>query len=121
MKWTKYQRKACANQTPFWLKDNWLKKDKRYKSFKTKKKKLGFYPFEIWNLDTTIVYFILPRLVLFREHLISVPYGLTKQEWADKLDTYISALQKYLSDDCNYNDIKPILHDFIEWFPALWN
>ena len=120
MKWTKFQRKACADKTPFWIKDNWAKKDERYKSFKKNKKELGVYPFELWNLDATIVYFILPRLVLFRKNLVAVPGGLTKQEWSDKLDSYISAFQKYLSDDCDYDEIKPVLHDFIEWFPALW-
>ena len=41
MKWTKFQRKACAGKTPFWIKDNWVKKDERYKSFKKQKKELG--------------------------------------------------------------------------------
>ena len=120
MKWTKYQKKACGGITPFWMDDR-FKKDKRYKSYRSRKKELGFYPFEIWNLDATIVFFILPRLMFFREKLIGIPGGLTEQEWAEKLDTYIAAFQNYLKDDCNYDEIKPVLHDFVEWFPALWN
>lgn len=47
MEWTKFQRKDCVGKTPFWIKDNWAKKDERYKSFKKQKKELGVYPFEL--------------------------------------------------------------------------
>ena len=67
-----------------------------------------------------IIYFILPRLKYFKETLCGVPMGMTEEEWKNKLDSYIETFQNYLQDGCTYNDIKPALHDFIEYLPDLW-
>lgn len=126
MKWTKYQKKACGNKTPFWKKENY-KKSVNYNAYKNRKKELGFYPFEVWNLDYTIAFFILPRLVYYRDIHPGAPDCYTEEEWNNKLDSYIEAFQKYLDDDYDdetrekmWNKIKPILHDFIDNLPCLW-
>lgn len=41
---------------------------------------------DIYNLDSTIARFILPRLKFFRKKICSCPYGFTLEEWKDSTD-----------------------------------
>ena len=122
MGWTKYQKDACGGYEPFWSKDD-FDKDEKMPYFKEKKDELGFYPFEIWNLDAEIVSFILPRLKYFREHHCSYPCDIESEEWDSRIDKYIEAFQDYLNLDNSeksLKDIMPILHEFIDDMSKLW-
>jgi len=120
MKWTKYQRKACGI-TPLYLGDDCYKKDSRYKEWREFKEEHGFYPFEVYQLDETIVTFILPRLVYFRDNFAHKPLHTSKVEYEAELDNYIKAFRTYLTDSLvDYETLKPILHDFIDRLPHLW-
>jgi hypothetical protein len=67
---------------------NWIKQKIRYWKFK---RKTGFYPLEIWNLNTAIAEFTLPRLKYFRDNLHSYPVGITMEKWHEILDDMIYA------------------------------
>lgn len=116
MKWTKYQKKACGGYTP-WADKDWLEHDTRRKEFEVFRKKHGFYPFELWNLDQEIISFILPRLVYYREHLVSIPGNMTLEEYEIKLDACIEALRHYLN---NKPWDEKAFNDFMDLLPSLW-
>lgn len=122
MKWTEYQKESCGGYEPFWAKYN-FDKDERMPYFEERKDELGFYPFEIWNLDTEIVAFILPRLKYFREHHCGCPCSIEPKEWDNNLDKYIEAFQDYLNlknSEKDLKDIMPVLHKFIDDMGSLW-
>ena len=78
-------------------------KDKRYKEFCEKLEETGISPDELWNLDTTIVRFIIPRLKLFRELMEkrgSHPGSLdSNEQWLDMLDKMILGFRTYISEN----------------------
>lgn len=50
---------------------------------------------------------------------------MSEEEYQAKLDSYITVFRTYLLndyDECNskYEEIKPILYDFIDLFPSFW-
>ena len=53
----------------------------------------GFDNRELWNLDDTIVNFILPRLKEFKKINSEYPGCLTEQEWNEILDKIINSFQ----------------------------
>lgn len=119
MKWTKYQKKACGGYMPIST-QKWLKNDSRHKEFKTFKKKHGFYPFELWNLNEEIISFILPRLVYYRDHLCGIPGGMTQEEYEAQLDACIKAFRHYLNNDLWEDEIEEAFYDFMNLLPSLW-
>lgn len=47
--------------------------DNRLKKFRKQREKYGFDNSELWNLNTTIAKFILPRLKAFRKDIYGIP------------------------------------------------
>jgi hypothetical protein len=100
------------------------KKDKRQARWKKQRKKRGFDDTELWNLNTTIATFILPRLKAFRKGSHGYPYALKNVEaWNKILDQMIEGFEQYVQDDINkidYEKTNKALDLFSEWFNALW-
>lgn len=62
---------------------------------------------DIYNLDSTIARFILPRLKFFRKKTFSCPYGFTLEEWKDILDKIILAFELILdTSEPNFGELK---------------
>jgi hypothetical protein len=102
------------------------KDDKREAKFKKQRIKRGFDDSETWNLDNTIVNFVLPRLKVFEETTVGCPYSLTDKKWHNKLKKMIRAFELLADDDRCYEDkeykeINTGLKLFCRWFTALWN
>lgn len=50
---------------------------------------------EIYDLDVTIARFILPRLIVFKEHCERIPrLNMTREEWNEILDKMIYAFER---------------------------
>ena len=59
----------------------------------------GYSDSEIWNLDDTIVEYVLPKLKLFRKQTICYPPNLESfEEWENILDEIIWAFEFHKSD-----------------------
>lgn len=122
--------------------------DYRWEEYKQQRLEIGFDNSEIWNLDTTISKFILPRLKAFKEISCGIPgklvyefkkkgYSsekanqLADKEWDKILDKIIWAFENYNEEpylgaqDFNkiykeYNDkLNEGLKLFAEWFRSL--
>lgn len=66
----------------------------------------GYSDIEIWNLDDTIIDFVLPRLKVFRKQTNGYPPNLGSfEEWEDILDKIIWAFE-YYNQDSTYFDLK---------------
>ena len=60
----------------------------------------GFDDTELWNFDSTIVSFILPRLIEFRHSTYGFPANFQSiDEWYDILDRIIKGLDLYNNVD----------------------
>ena len=71
--------------------------DKRYDRYVKYKERHGFSPDECWNLDETLVEFLLPRLRYFRNHTIGYPSSIkTFEEWTAILDKIIWSFEEKL-------------------------
>lgn len=73
----------------------------RTRKIKYRKQRLqrGFDDTETWNLDSTILHFILPRLKRFKELANGYPAALGSfEEWQKKLDKAIADIE------CIYDD-----------------
>lgn len=97
------------------------------------KKLYGFDNREIWNLDETIAIFILPRLLMFQEHIMSseydeTPAGLTKTEWLDILDEMMFSFKCIIKHEIFDEELdgkinkryKKGLKLFVKYLPSLW-
>ena len=59
----------------------------------------GYSDEELWNLDSTICKWLLPRLKTFKEKTIGFPPTLNSpEEWGDILEKIILALELHVSD-----------------------
>ena len=67
-----------------------------FKLFKEKEKKINSK--ELWNLDHTIIEFLVPRLKAFRERTDSYPGDITEEEWDNILDKIITGLEAYKAE-----------------------
>lgn len=73
--------------------------DKRWKEYKEQRLTRGFDDSELWNLDSTIVGFILPRLKAFRDVGFGYPSSVeTMEEWTKILDKMIKGFEYYLDE-----------------------
>ena len=59
----------------------------------------GFSDEELWNLDHTLVKYILPRLKAFKDYHGSYPPGLTSEKWNKKLSEMIWAFDVILHEE----------------------
>ena len=62
-------------------------------------KKRGFSNEDLWNLDTTLFEFLLPRLKEFRKRTFGYPSQFTYEEWIKLLDDACNAIESYLGED----------------------
>ena len=101
-------------------------RDKRAEQYRKYKKRHGFSPDELWNLDMTIVEFTLPRLKEFAKMTGGYPVEFTdRNDWYTILGKMIKAFELYSEDRFTYNTderekIKEGLDLFREYFSALW-
>lgn len=74
--------------------------DERCEGWKKQRLERGFDDTELWNLDATILQFIIPRLKEYREMVNGYP-GLfnSADEWHNALDEMIWAMEWYVSED----------------------
>ena len=54
---------------------------------------------ELFNLDTTILEFTLPRLKKFKEKRCGYPCDLTDKKWDKVLGKMVWAIERHLGDD----------------------
>lgn len=74
--------------------------DDRCEGWKKQRLERGFDDTELWNLDHTIIQFILPRLKAFKEEVHGFPGTFeTMEEWYHALDEMIWAMEWYASED----------------------
>ena len=110
--------------------------DERWQKYKEQRLSRGFDNSELWNLDTTIVKFVLPRLKVFRSFECGHPVHIdTMEEWNEILDKMIKGFEYYLDDnlgeDKNLTRKENIVNHekvisegldlFREYFSNLWN
>lgn len=87
----------------------------------------GYSYQDIWNLDTTIAKFILPRLIAFRKHSKGYPHRAKGfQQWNKIIDEMIFAFDYYANHSGEIVDEKTStrigrgMDLFAEYFYDLW-
>jgi hypothetical protein len=111
----------CLKESSYTLVDNSFSEEKKDLYAKQRAER-GFDDTELWNLNTTIAQFILPRLKRFREINKSYPKTLSEEEWNEILDKMIKFFEEYL-DENNYledNLEKEGIELFAKYFLDLW-
>jgi hypothetical protein len=84
----RYKKSTWKMSRPKHLKPS----DKRYNKYRKQLKANGFCDTELWNLNSTIAEFILPRLYRYRNHHMGYPGCLkSDEEWISILDDMIFA------------------------------
>jgi hypothetical protein len=103
------------------------RKDPRHKIWSQERKERGFDSTELWNLDSTISRFILPRLKEFRRKIIGTPSLLSEEEWEKILDEMIIAFELIIREEPSYDwneketdQVNKGLDLFREYFFHLW-
>ena len=91
------------------IKNNFSLVDKTFsktlrKKYKRQRKERGFDSTELWNLDTTLLRFLLPRLKAFEEETIGTPVGFSNIEWHSLLKETINNIELLLKDDIFLDD-----------------
>ena len=95
------------------------------------RRRYGFDSRELWNLDISMVEWLLPRLKMFKEYSCGTPGELTEEQWNRYLDRMIRACELYIEHGCHTSPTimgwKPWCemghgHNlFIKYFQALWS
>ena len=91
----------------------------RAKEYKKQRIERGFDDTELWNLDTTILKFVLPRLKRFKECTIGFPPDFkTLEEWQECLEKMIINIEKIINseEDVDYEGFEL----FKKYFFHLW-
>ena len=114
---------------------------KRKKKYLAYKKKHGFDPSELWNLDSTILKFIIPRLKEFKKDMHGYPpefssdvifhddkdsaemvkYRDGMEGWKITLNMMILELEDILEDDWDVSPIEFKDTLFAHYFRSLWD
>jgi hypothetical protein len=81
---------------------------------------------EIYNLDTTIAAFVLPRLKAYRERYATKghPSELTNEQWCAIIDKMIAAFEAHSGRRATPDDLEAAqegLHLFATYFGHLWD
>ena len=63
-----------------------------------RKKKNKIKPEELWDLDITIVEWLLPRMKAFKEQTDGYPGNITWNQWMSILDRIITGLEAYVEE-----------------------
>jgi len=88
------------------------------------------HPFneEIWNLESSFLEWIVPRLKLLKKNNISYPGYMTEEKWDKILDEMIDGFESNLErmdmlDETEENNKKLArsLHLFSKYFKHLWD
>ena len=91
----------------------------RAEEYKKQRIERGFDDTELWNLDTTILRFVLPRLKRFKECTIGFPPDFkTFEEWQECLEKMIINIEKIINseEDADYEGFEL----FKKYFFNLW-
>jgi len=106
----------------------WKEEDNnpRQDLWKEQQKQFGFDDRQLWGLDMTIATFVYPRLIRFKEIVISYPNGLTMQKWYDALDKMIEGFRLIILDQTVYTqeelDIQTeAIQLFSKYYFDLWD
>lgn len=113
--------------------------DDNWETSKKDRCERGFDNSECWNLDTTIIKFILPRLKIFTEQTNGYPPEITFEEWKIILNKIIKAFEYYLDEDDSITiefqrkgfntfkasqEMQKVIEEgfqlFIKYFSSLW-
>ena len=90
------------------------------------KKETGICPDELWNLDSSIAVFIVPRLKLFIEQTIAYPGSLNSMEkWKRILRKILYSMKKIANGNIPFSEKEDKkffegMKLFGEYFLALW-
>lgn len=98
--------------------------DERHKLWQQQRLYRGFDDTELWNLNDTILRFILPRLDEFRKNLGGHPAELDEEEWYDILERLVVGIEASLADDNHLNPdeySKETMELLFKWFNYLWD
>ena len=97
---------GCSHKVP--------KSDGRHKRWAKQRRTRGFDDTELWNLDSTLVKFLLPRLKAFKAGTGGKVHSgsLTDEEWAKILDQMIKGFERHLADDCMHEDMDVVQKAF---------
>lgn len=99
--------------------DTFSEEDK--KKYTMQRAKRGFDDTELWNLNTTICQFIIPRLEEFKEQTFGYPPGITFEEWIDIIDEMLNFFKKYVDDEVFINASEERgFKLFYKYFDYLW-
>lgn len=81
----------------------------------------GFDDTELWNLNTTICQFIIPRLEEFKKQTFAYPPKITFEEWISIIDKMLDFFKRYCDDDIDVDARKDEgFKLFCEYFEFLW-
>lgn len=80
---------------------------------------------EIWCLYLTVINFMLPRLIKFREYHKDFPAGSSEEKWNEILDEIIWMSEEIVKNEgtCGIEDVerfKEAYKLFCEYFLDLW-
>lgn len=77
-------------------------KEERQEKFKKQRIERGFDDTELWNFDTTILRFVLPRLKVFKEQTCVYPTDFNSlEEWKECIEKMIKSIEEILTDEYN--------------------
>lgn len=103
----------------FSLSDSIDSDDERQLTFYKQRIERGFDDTELWNLDSTILKFILPRLKAFKESTNGHPATFeTLDDWKHCLQKMIDSIESIIEDD---NPDYEGWYLFKEYFFNLWD
>jgi len=112
----------------FWGKIHRLKSERRERRFFYQRLEDGFSDDDLWNLDSTIAKFVLPRLKRFREIEAGHPGCFEDpKDWYVILDKMIFAMEKIATDEHCFppkhesDKIQEGCKLFGKWFLSLWD
>lgn len=89
--------------------------DDRCEGWKKQRLERGFDDTELWNLDHTIIQFILPRLKAFKEQLHGYPGNYDSfEQWQHDIDEMIWAMEWYDSEDIHDEFKKDEYQNFLK-------
>ena len=77
-------------------------KEERQEKFKKQRIERGFDDTELWNFDTTILRFVLPRLKVFKEQTCAYPTDFNSlEEWKECIEKMIKSIEEISTDEYN--------------------
>ena len=90
----------------------------RQEKYRKQREERGFDDTELWNLNTTIARFMLPRFIEFRKQTQGYPPTLTEAEWDVVLQNIINSLKNYIEE--KENDCSTAMTLISKYFNNLW-